>query len=197
MKHPTSMALCAHWDGCRDGADFPDHGSLRLQALGPAVTDAFTLEPPLRRGVYGFCGSALAFRYGRDLSGESFLAQWSGEDRTVLERHLRSMACGGAGMVLGVTAETAAGGFTAFEVLLLPVAQAGGVGAVGSMARVGGHDVTNRIRARIVAQFLRSVRILPPSPVRKRKNKPAAQVAIPARLPRRTFGHLTLIAGGK
>lgn len=197
MKHPTSVALGAHWDGSREGSDCPDYASLSLQSLGAAITDVFTLDAPIRRGLYGFCGAALAFRYGRELSGESFLARWSPEDRAVLDRHLRAMASGGGGIVLGMTAETAAGGFTAFEVLLLPVVHAGGIGAVGSMARVGGHEDSNRIRARIVAQFLRSVRVLPPRTARKRMSEPATKIGHPARLTPRTFGHLTLIAGGK
>jgi len=194
LKHPTSVALREHWEACCRGPDLPEGSALQLQTLGAAVTDAFTIEAPIRDGVYGFCGSALALRYGRDLAGESFLARWSAEDRTVLDRHLCAMASGGAGIVLGLTAETAAGGFTSFEALLLPVSHETGIGAVGSMARVGGHDDANRIRARIVAQFLRSVRVL--ESVRPtRLPTPRTRYPLPPR--RRNPGHLTLIAGGK
>ncbi len=194
MKHPTSVALRDHWEACCKASGLPQHSALQLQILGPAVTDTFTIEAPVRRGVYGFCGAALALRYGRDLAGESFLARWSVEDRTVLDRHLYAMASGGAGIVLGLTAETAAGGFTSFEAVLLPVAHETGIGAVGSMARVGGHDDANRIRARIVAQFLRSVRVL--EPVRPTRLPTARTThSLPPR--RRNTGHLTLIAGGK
>jgi hypothetical protein len=194
LKHPTSVALRDHWEACCKASDLPQHNALQLQILGPAVTDTFTIEAPLRRGVYGFCGSALALRYGRDLTGESFLARWSAEDRTLLDRHFCGMASDGAGIVLGLTAETAAGGFTSFEVLLLPVTHAGGIGAVGSMARVGGHDDANRIRARIVAQYLRSVRVL--VPVRPSR-LPLARIGRHAPPKGRNYGHLTLVAGGK
>jgi hypothetical protein len=194
LKHPTSVALREHWEASCRGPDLPHNRSFQLHALGPAITDAFTIEAPIRDGTYGFCGGALALRYGRDLVGESFLARWSAEDRIVLDRHLHAMASGGAGIVLGLTAETAAGGFTSFEVLLLPVAHEGGIGAVGSMARVGGHDDANRIRARIVAQFLRSVRVLePPRP--NRLPKPLGGYPLPPR--KRNPGHLTLVAGRK
>jgi hypothetical protein len=194
LKHPTSVALREHWEACCRGPDLPRDSAFQLQILGPAVTDTFTIEAPIRDGVYGFCGAALALRYGRDLAGESFLARWSVEDRTVLDRHLYAMASGGAGIVLGLTAETAAGGFTSFEVLILPIAHKSGIGAVGSMARVGGHDDANRIRARIVAQFLRSVRVL--DSVRPaRLPTPRIGPSLPPR--GRNTGHLTLIAGGK
>lgn len=172
----------------------PESSALRLQALGAAITDVFTLDAPIRTGTYGFCGAALALRYGRDLAGEPFLARWSVDDRIVLERHLRSMAADGAGIVIGLTAETAAGGFTSFESLLLPVASANGIGVVGSMSRIGGHDDSNRIRARIVAQFLRSVRVM--QTVRPAR-LPSARPGLPPPPKRRNYGHLTLVTGGK
>jgi hypothetical protein len=194
LKHPTSVALRDHWEACCRGPDLPESSALQLQTLGAAVTDAFTIAASIRDGVYGFCGGALALRYGRDLAGESFLARWSVEDRTVLDRHLCAIASGGAGIVLGLTAETAAGGFTSFEVVLLPVAHETGIGAIGSMARVGGHDDANRIRARIVAQFLRSVRVLETErPTRLLPARTGYQM--PQK--RRNHGHLTLVAGGK
>ena len=46
--------------------------------------------------------------------------------------------------------------------LLLPLAgETAPAGAIGSMVRIGGHEESNRIRARIVAQSLRSIRFLP------------------------------------
>ena len=65
-------------------------------------------------------------------------------------------------MVAGVLGETLGGGVISYEMLLLPLSgEDGAAGAIGSMVRIGGHDETNRIRARIVAQSLRSIRFLP------------------------------------
>jgi hypothetical protein len=75
----------------------------------------------------------------------------------MLERDLKAMAKRATGLVAGVLAETVGAGFSMFEMLLLPLAGDGGTaGAIGSMVRIGGHEEANRIRARIVAQSLRS-----------------------------------------
>jgi hypothetical protein len=83
--------------------------------------------------------------------------------------------------------------------LLLPLSgDAGAAGAIGSMVRIGGHEETNRIRARISGQWLRSIRFLSPPPA------PMPRTAFPLRPPparlsqhRRRYGHLTVLTGGK
>jgi hypothetical protein len=66
------------------------------------------------------------------------------------------------------------------------------------MARIAGHDDTNRIRARIVSQWLRSLRFLPDEERLAPTALPAAHMLAPAgdRSPRR-YRHLTVLSGGK
>jgi hypothetical protein len=195
MKHETSLALYAYWQSCHR-ADAVSAGSLRAAELAPILPSLFLIEigrknPPLFR----FCGAALAGRHGRDLTDESFLSLWNSDDRAAIERDLRLLANYGTGLVAGVLGETLSGGFTAFEMLLLPLAgDDGAAGAIGSMVRVGGHEEMNRIRARIVAQWLRSTRFLPP--VRQGQRQPLADYrSMDAK--RRRYGHLTVVTGGR
>jgi hypothetical protein len=95
-------------------------------------------------------------------------------------------------------AETVGAGITTFEMLLLPLAgESGAAGLIGSMVRIGGHEETNRIRARLVAQSLCSTRFLPPpqSTPRRSQDEPAKVAAVSAIQPR--YRHLTLVPGGK
>lgn len=96
-------------------------------------------------------------------------------------------------------AETVGGGFTSFEMLLLPLTgESGAAGAIGSMVRIGGHEEANRIRARIVGQWLRSIRFLPePEPARAARLPAAYMVPAPPAGSGRRYRHLTVVSGGK
>ncbi len=118
----------------------------------------------------------------------------------MLQRDLRALAFRVTGTVAGVLAETAGGGVISYEMLLLPLAGENGAAvAIGSMVRIGGHDEANRLRARIVAQSLRSIRFLPvagsltsPSPAKAAPALSTADLGI-----RRRYRHLTVVTGGK
>jgi hypothetical protein len=200
MKHRTSTALYEYWLSChRDAA--VRAGGISAVELAPLLPEIFLLDLGLPEEVrFRFCGAAIASRYGRDLAEESFLALWRPDDRRALERDLRIMASRSIGLVAGVLGETMGGGFVAYEMLLLPlVGEHGGAGAIGSMARIGGHEERNRIRGRIVAQSLRSIRFLPAVPPRGGQARSAALDATAqanAPTPRR-YGHLTVVSGGK
>ena len=197
MKHEISTALYDYWLGCHTD-EAVRAGGISAVALAPLLPDLFLLDlSPLGEPRFRFCGAAIATRYGRDLTDESFLALWSPEDRRALDRDLRLMSMRSGGMVAGVMGETMGGGFVSFEMLLLPlIGQHGGAGAIGSLARIGGHDDSNRIRGRIVAQFLRSTRFLPRGAAKPAGERPATADPGPvmaAKTPRR-YGHLTLVS---
>jgi hypothetical protein len=65
------------------------------------------------------------------------------------------------------------------------------------MVRIGGHEETNRIRARLVSQSLRSVRFLPPAD--RTVTAIGAFDEEPAIAPMvlRQYRHLTVLQGGK
>ena len=197
MKHATSLALHAYWHKRRQ-RDGVRAGVIEAAELAPILPWLFLLEWSGAGGAnFSFCGQAIAARYGRDLCHEPFLTLWGEQDRTLLSADLKSMSADGRGLVAGTIAETLGGGFTAFEMLLLPLSgESGMAGVIGSMVRIGGHDEKNRVRARVIGQSLRSTRFLDaPRALPVARFKPAG---VPPRGDRpRQYGHLTVLPGGR
>ena len=193
MKHETSVALHQYWLSCHGRTGVPVN-EIRAVELAPILPSLFLVDlDPATGFLFRFCGATIATRYGRDLSNESFLSLWNPEDAAAIQRHARAMAVRGAGLVGGLMAETVGGGFTSFEMLILPLTgENGQAGAIGSMVRVGGHEEMNRIRARVVSQSLRSIRFLPGS------RRPALVQRLPGVPPaaQRRYRHLTVVTGG-
>jgi len=198
MKHATSIALHGYWQS-RRGRTGSAAGGIQAAELAPILPSLFLIDLDLAAGCrLRFTGGAFAARYGRDLTGESFLALWNAEDRGALQRHLGVVATRTAGMVAGMLAETVGGGFTAFEMLVLPIGGAGSAaGAIGSMVRVGGHEEMNRIRARLVTQSLRSVRFLAPVERAIATGDEIPEAPPATRSVLRHCRHLTVFPGGK
>jgi hypothetical protein len=198
MKHATSIALHTYWQGCHGRGGVPV-GAVVAAELAPLLPSLFLTDLDFAAGLrFRFCGAAVAARYGRDLTEEGFLALWRGADRVNLERGLRSLAPRSAGLIAGIMAETVGAGMTTFEMLLLPLAgESGAAGLIGSMVRTGGHEETNRIRARLVAQSLCSTRFLsPPESASSRYGAEPGKAATVSGIEQR-YGHLTLLPGGK
>ena len=198
MKHETSLALHAYWQSCHRESGVPPLG-IRAAELAPILPSLFLIDLDVAAGLrFRFCGATMAIRYGRDLADDSFLELWNAEDRETLAQSIRLMASRTTGLVAGVMGELIAGGFTSFEMLLLPLAgDSGAAGAIGSMVRIGGHEEANRIRAKLTAQRLRSIRFLPAEKKRGRtRDLPETQPAMVSQV-RRRYGHLTVVSGGK
>lgn len=202
MKHEISTALYDYWlsrhheEAVRASGIRPGELSALLPCLFLIELDSS--EPPVFR--FRYCGVTIARRYGRDLADEDFLALWGPSDRATLQRDLRAIAFRSTGMVTGVLAETMAGGIISYEMLLLPLAGDNRpAGALGSMVRIGGHEESNRIRARIVAQSLRSIRFLPVVGLEPARAHPkgAPAFAVGDLQARRRYGHLSVVIGGK
>lgn len=198
MKHETSLALHAYWQSCHRESGVPPLG-IRAAELAPILPSLFLIDLDVAAGLrFRFCGATMAIRYGRDLTDVSFLELWNAEDRETLAQSIRLMASRTTGLVAGVMGESIAGGFTSFEMLLLPLAgDSGAAGAIGSMVRIGGHEEANRIRAKLTAQRLRSIRFLPAEKRKERtRNLIETQPAMVSQV-RRRYGHLTVVRGGK
>jgi len=202
MKHEVSTALYAYWVSRHHDTAVRASG-IRPNELAPLLPYLFLIEldpSEQPRFRFRYCGVAVARCYGRDLSDEDFLPLWGPDDRLTLQRDLRALAFRSSGMVSGVIAETMGGGIISYEMLLLPLAGDNTTaGAIGSMVRIGGHDESNRIRARIISQSLRSIRFLPIVGLGISKSHPrGAAPPLPAHLgARRRYGHLTVVTGGK
>lgn len=199
MKHQTSIALHEYWRSCTAKTGVPA-GQINAVELAPLLPSLFLIDLDRGSGLrFRYCGANLTRRYGRDLVGEGFLDLWNVDDRKLMERHLRVLSMRSAGLVAGMMAETIGAAFTSFELILLPLSgEAGTAGAIGAMERIGGHEESNRIRARLVSQSLRSVRFLPAptapgSPFSLLGFMPPASAPPSSRRSR----HLSLVVGGK
>jgi hypothetical protein len=170
--------------------------AIQAAELASLLPSLFLVDlSPLAR--FRYCGIQMATRYGRDLTGESFLGIWTPEDQLILARDLRTIAQRPCGLVAGVMAETI-GGFISFEMLLLPLGRASdAAGALGSMVRIGGHEERNRIRARVVTQWLRSTRFLAGGADPAMQDTPPPAPASSGAGASRRYGHLTVVSGGK
>ena len=202
MKHEISTALYEYW--LSRHRDTPVRASgIKPAELAPLLPSLFLVELDASdrpRFRFRFCGASIATRYGRDLTDESFLELWDNPDRSMLQRDLRALAFRTTGLVAGVLGETLGGGVISYEMLLLPLAgENDAVGAIGSMVRTGGHDEANRLRARIVAQSLRSIRFLPAAGSESLPGYSRGAPALPVQEfgMRRRYGHLTVVTGGK
>jgi len=202
MKHIVSCQLYAYWNRRRGGQAAPNRSAIEPYDLGAMLVDTFLLDLKSTNSAnFRFCGSNIAMRYGRDLADEDFLALWSADDRKSLAHHLILMADDAVAMTAGVVAETAGGGFTTFEMVLLPLSGASGCDrAIGSFVRTGGHSDANPVGARIVSQSLRSMRFLTPrtEPFMKAPDRSIPPPPAPAMSDmRRKYGHLVVMDGGK
>ena len=200
MKHTTSRELFEYWNRRRDGKNVPLRTDIEPFDLGRKLVDTFLIQiDRTGEAKYRFCGSNIANRYGRDLTGEDFLLAWSMEEREDITTNLKQMLQTGNGFTAGVAAETAGGGLINYELTILPLRGDSEIDqAIGSLIRVGGHEETNRVRDRIVAQVLRTVRILEDQDEAFLKPRDITHRLPP--LPqtsqiRKRYGHLAVIGG--
>ena len=200
MKHTTSRELFEYWNRRRAGNPVPLRADIEPFDLGRKLVDTFLIQiDGTGSSKYRFCGSNIANRYGHDLTGEDFLLAWSVEDRQQVANGLRQMLQSGHGFIAGLAAETAGGGLINYEMTVLPLRGENEIDqAIGSLVRVGGHDETNRVRDRIIAQVLRTVRILEERDKAFLQSRDITQNLPP--LPqssrfRKQYGHLAVVAG--
>ncbi len=202
MKHTTSRELFEYWNRRRNGKNVPERSDIEPFDLGRKLVETFLIQiDHAGNPCYRFCGSCIANRYGRDLTGENLLLAWSMDDRREVMSNFKHMLQTGLGFVAGMAAETAGGGLINYELAILPLRGDRDIDqAIGSFVRVGGHEETNRVRDRIVAQTLRSVRVL------EERDKAFLQPRdITHRLPplpqtsqiRKRYGHLAVIVNEK
>jgi hypothetical protein len=202
MKHKISRELFEYWNRRRKDKKVPDRSDIEPYDFGRKLVETFLLEID-RTGEahFRFCGSSLANRYGRDMTGESFLLAWPMEDRTQMQNHFVMMMQTGHGFVAGMAAETAGGGVINYEITVLPLRGEREINqAIGSLVRIGGHDETNRVRDRIVGQTLRSVRVLEDQDRAFLEPRDITHRLPPVPRPshiRKHYGHLAVISGEK
>jgi hypothetical protein len=121
MKHRSTNAYFAYWDGKRAGERAPDRGAIEPGEIRELLGDIFVLSYDTRAGFpFRVAGTRVCALFGRDLKDKSFLDLFTGESRREMEDIATIVAEETLGALAGVTARTPSGGTAHLELLLLP-----------------------------------------------------------------------------
>jgi hypothetical protein len=121
MKHPSTNAYFAYWDGKRAGERAPDRSAIEPGDIRELLGDIFVLSYDTNAGFpFRVAGTRVCALFGRDLKDTSFLSLFSGESRREIEDIATIVAEETLGALAGVTARSHCGGTTHLELLLLP-----------------------------------------------------------------------------
>lgn len=121
MKHPSTNAYFAYWDGKRAGERAPDRSAIEPGDIRELLGDIFVLSYDTSAGFpFRVAGTRVCALFGRDLKDKSLLSLFSGESRREMEDIATVVAEETLGALAGVTARTPSGASAHLELLLLP-----------------------------------------------------------------------------
>lgn len=121
MKHPSSRAFFAYWDGKRGNARAPDRSDMEPGAVRELLGDIFVLSCDADAGYpFRMAGTRVCALLGGDLKEKSFSALFEGESRPEIEEIIAAVAEEMLPAVAGVTATVQDGSLAHLELLLLP-----------------------------------------------------------------------------
>jgi hypothetical protein len=121
MKHPSTNAYFAYWDGKRAGERAPDRSAIEPGDIRDLLGDIFVLSYDSHAGFpFRVAGTRVCALFGRDLKDKSFLSLFSGESRQEMEDIATVVAEETLGALAGVSTRTPSGGTAHLELLLLP-----------------------------------------------------------------------------
>jgi hypothetical protein len=122
MKHASSRAFFAYWDGRRGDARAPDRSEIEPAALREQLADIFVLSYDAAAGYpFRVAGTRVCALFGRELKGEPFVQLWDLESRKALRDMTKIVADEAVATVAAARARTAQGSKADFELLLLPL----------------------------------------------------------------------------
>jgi len=126
MKHKTSAALFAYWDGVRGGDVAPRRFDIEPAKISTILSSTFMLERiDASTYRYRLAGTAVCNIFGAELRGSNFLDGWPPEDHLSLMRRLSVLSGRGAVELIHLEAAPAGRPSAPFEVLLLPLRHTG------------------------------------------------------------------------
>src|SRR5216110_1069339 len=105
MKHPSSRAFFAYWDGQRGDARAPDRSEIEPGAVRELLGDIFVLSYDNEAGYpFRVAGTRLSALLGRDPKDLSFSALFAPESRREIEDIIGCVAEEMLAAVAGVSA---------------------------------------------------------------------------------------------
>jgi hypothetical protein len=122
MKHNTSKAVFAYWDGVRGDRLAPRRFEIDPGRIAGHLPFTFILERlDAETFRYRLAGTRMCEIFGIELRGTNFLDGWLEEDRFSLLRRLGVLSKQGAVELVQMEAAPAGHPSAAFEILLLPL----------------------------------------------------------------------------
>ncbi|MEA2933806.1 MAG: hypothetical protein QOD74_452 [Variibacter sp.] len=122
MKHRSSLALFAHWEGIRGGRDCPERAEISPAALRTCLSDTFILTFDVSSShPFRLAGTRVCNVFGRELRGNGFAGLWCEPDRPRITRLISIVADEGIGIAAGAVGRTKDRETLELELLLLPL----------------------------------------------------------------------------
>lgn len=122
MKHKNSHLLVGYWSRIRRGRDLPDQVDIDPRAIKRMLASVFILEASdPARPMYRLAGTSLCDRFGFELKGTSFLAQWEAQSRNALSLLMKQSIAMKQPVCISSIGATAECGMVEMETILCPV----------------------------------------------------------------------------
>ncbi len=122
MKHKNSHLLVGYWSRLRNGRDVPDQTDIDPRAIKRMLSHVFILDAlNPGRPIYRLAGTGLCERFGMELKGTGFLANWEGQSGTALAALLRQALKTRQPVCLSSIGATAECGMVELETILAPI----------------------------------------------------------------------------
>jgi hypothetical protein len=121
MKHRNNHFAVGYWSLIRRGRPAPDQSDVDPKALKRLLPFVFLLDARHSHFVYRLAGTTLCERYGGELRGRDFLAQWDRESRTRLSALLKNALAESTPLCLTSVGTTADCRMIEIETVLMPV----------------------------------------------------------------------------
>lgn len=122
MKHRNSHFAVGYWSRLRQGRAVPDQADIDPKALKRLLPFVFLLDArPDGSFVYRLAGTTLCERYGTELRGRNFMANWDGESRGRLGVLLRQSMASNTPLCLTSVGATEDCQMVEIETVLMPI----------------------------------------------------------------------------
>jgi hypothetical protein len=122
MKHKNSHLLVGYWSRLRNGRDVPDQTDIDPRAIKRMLSHVFILDAlNTGRPIYRLAGTGLCERFGMELKGTGFLANWEGQSGTALTSLLKQALKNNQPVCLSSIGATSECGMVELETVLAPI----------------------------------------------------------------------------
>lgn len=126
MKHRNSHLLVGYWNRLRQDLPVPDQADIDPRAIKRILSFVFILDSSdPGQPFYRLAGTSHCERYGAELKGSNYLAQWEKQSRSALIVLLRQSLATKTPVSLASIAATAQCGMAELESVLAPISFGG------------------------------------------------------------------------